>query len=69
MRGLGSYQSSIWILALLLYCCKKQCVAIETLSNILLGLELFVVNASGLSGGLLSCWNPRVVQLRPFKTY
>ena len=43
-------------------------IAIEIIANLLPSWEILVVSASGLSGGLLSCWNPRVAQLKSFKT-
>ena len=43
-------------------------ITIEIIVNLFLGWELSEVNASVLSGGLLSCWNPYFVQFDPFKT-
>ena len=43
-------------------------IAIEIIANLLLGWELFAVNASRLLGGILTCQNPYFVLHKPFKT-
>ena len=48
-------------------CCESH--EVEVFSRILSGWNYCALDSNGLSGGIISCWNPQVSYFKPYKTY